>query len=97
VTPRDGDPSGVDGEHGDGTAGSPDDSGPRRRRLSLERREVIAALDRLADDTFGRCDVCGVQISDRRLRIAPASSRCPDHLAERSTADAEGEVDGDTP
>ncbi|TCK24634.1 TraR/DksA family transcriptional regulator [Pseudonocardia endophytica] len=48
--------------------------------FTRQRDQVLAALDRLAAGTFARCDVCGVQISNRRLRLAPAADRCVNHL-----------------
>lgn len=41
-----------------------------------ERREVQAALARLAEGGFGDCVVCGDAIGYQRLRAAPAASRC---------------------
>ena len=43
-----------------------------------ERRlaEIDAALSRVADASYGRCEVCGGAIPAERLRIRPSSSTC---------------------
>ncbi|TCK21092.1 TraR/DksA C4-type zinc finger protein [Pseudonocardia endophytica] len=64
------------------TAASGDADDPRE--FTRHRDDVIAALGRLAEGTFARCDICGVQISDRRLRLAPAADRCEQHLLDRA-------------
>lgn len=60
--------------------------GDRRDADDLQRRrdQVVAALDRLARGEFACCEVCGVQIDDRRLRIAPDADRCLQHTATRA-------------
>lgn len=68
-----------------GPAGPPGDPRPAPPaspdQLQRGREQVMAALDRLARGTFARCDICGDQIDDRRLRVEPAADRCPRHLA----------------
>jgi RNA polymerase-binding protein DksA len=44
-----------------------------------ERREIgdiNAALDRIADGTYGRCARCGAAIETDRLAVLPATSLC---------------------
>ena len=53
---------------------------PARRPDHRRRGEVIAALERLGEGTCARCDICGVQISDRLLHLAPVADRCMHHL-----------------
>jgi DnaK suppressor protein len=45
---------------------------------SLETRynEVRAALDRIANNTFGKCSVCGKDIEEKRLEANPAATTC---------------------
>jgi RNA polymerase-binding protein DksA len=43
-----------------------------------ELREVVAALKRLADGTYGLCLDCGADIPVERLRAQPAAARCVD-------------------
>ncbi|MEL7977637.1 TraR/DksA C4-type zinc finger protein [Isoptericola sp. F-RaC21] len=44
-----------------------------------ERDELLAALDRVADGTYGVCEVCGRPIPDARLEVRPAATRCVEH------------------
>ena len=44
--------------------------------------EVQKALARLDDGTFGRCEVCNVEIPDERLEERPAARRCVEHQRE---------------
>lgn len=41
--------------------------------------EVDAALERLDTDAYGRCEVCGEEISGPRLEAMPATRFCIDH------------------
>ena len=43
-----------------------------------ELRAIDAALLRMSDGTYGRCDVCDRQIELRRLEAAPEALRCID-------------------
>ena len=47
----------------------------------LERalRDVDAALDRVAHETYGQCSVCGKAIEVERLRLLPATTLCIEH------------------
>lgn len=40
---------------------------------------VLRARDKLAEGTYGQCDVCDDPIDDHRLEIRPWSTRCIDH------------------
>ncbi|MFI2105292.1 TraR/DksA family transcriptional regulator [Isoptericola sp. NPDC019693] len=44
-----------------------------------ERRELLAALDRVAAGTYGVCEVCGRPIPAARLEARPAATRCVEH------------------
>ena len=54
------------------------------REFSLElaegERERLYALDeaikRIDDGTYGQCDVCGVKISKKRLKVMPQAQNC---------------------
>jgi len=39
-------------------------------------KQIDEALTRLAADQYGTCAVCGIKISDRRLRALPFAVRC---------------------
>ena len=49
------------------------------KSLENEMDEVQAALDRLEDGTYGRCEACGRSIGDDRLAALPATRYCVDH------------------
>jgi RNA polymerase-binding transcription factor DksA len=42
----------------------------------VEIRAIEAALERIADGTFGKCAACGEQISKERLNAVPHAARC---------------------
>jgi len=56
----------------------------RRRALSADQAaargaemfEIDAALARIADGSYGQCEVCGGAIGRDRLRALPAVRRC---------------------
>ncbi len=41
--------------------------------------EVEATLARIADGTYGTCQVCGAEIPDERLAAAPTTTSCGRH------------------
>ena len=41
-----------------------------------QRAEVVAALARIDDGTFGTCVDCGQPIPDARLEVRPEAARC---------------------
>lgn len=43
-----------------------------------EIRAIRAALDRIANGTYGQCQRCGEQISDERLDLLPFTQVCRD-------------------
>ncbi|URN04152.1 TraR/DksA family transcriptional regulator [Actinomadura madurae] len=54
------------------------DEGAHARRDTLQDalREIDAALTRLADGTYGRCEDCGGTVPEGRLEIIPYARRC---------------------
>jgi len=44
--------------------------------VDAELAEVDAALRRLEDGTYGRCELCGNPIGDERLEAKPAARYC---------------------
>jgi DnaK suppressor protein len=46
-------------------------------RETLE--EVVHALDKLENGTYGKCEVCGDDISPARLEAMPATRYCIEH------------------
>jgi len=41
--------------------------------------EIIAALARIKDGTYGTCSVCGATIEEDRLSAHPAAATCKNH------------------
>lgn len=52
------------------------------------RREVVAALGRIDDGTYGRCVDCGRQIDEERLEFRPEASRCLEDQQRHEAAEA---------
>lgn len=46
------------------------------RRRAIERKRVLAALDRVDSGEYGYCTECGDEIAPARLAIDPAIPRC---------------------
>lgn len=46
--------------------------------VSSQRDEVLAALRRLDEGTYGRCASCGKELPDERLAARPGAARCVD-------------------
>ena len=71
-------------------AGTDDEHDPEGATLAFERQhvaaladaaredlaEIQAALARLADGSYGTCQVCGARISPERLSARPAARTC---------------------
>lgn len=59
-------------------AGDPDDElGAALRSRTASRHDAVrAAMQRLADGTYGRCTDCGQGIPFGRLLVMPESERC---------------------
>ena len=47
--------------------------------LEVTEAQIERALAKLADGTYGLCDVCGEPINPRRLAALPESAVCIDH------------------
>lgn len=48
-------------------------------QLRRDLNDIEAALKRMDEGTYGRCEVCGNEISEPRLEAMPATRRCIDH------------------
>jgi RNA polymerase-binding transcription factor DksA len=48
--------------------------------LEIRYNEVLAALTRIEQGTYGTCTVCGKEIEAARLEADPAASTCIAHL-----------------
>ena len=49
-----------------------------RDRESKLIRKIRQALERIENDTFGKCETCGEDISIKRLKARPVTSQCID-------------------
>jgi RNA polymerase-binding transcription factor DksA len=41
---------------------------------------IIAALKRIDDGKYGKCEVCGEEIEEKRLEADPSATTCKKHL-----------------
>ena len=46
---------------------------------AAERDRLLDALRRVAEGTYGVCEVCGNQIPPGRLEVRPSATRCVEH------------------
>ncbi len=51
------------------------------QRMGRELAEVEAALHRVEDGSYGRCEICGKSIGEERLEVMPAARFCIDDQA----------------
>ncbi len=70
-----------------------DEHDPEGQTIGFERAQLAAVLDqararlaeldaavsRVADGSYGRCEVCGAPIGDARLEARPAARTCIEH------------------
>jgi RNA polymerase-binding transcription factor DksA len=52
---------------------------PRLEQVARDLSAVEAALERLDNDTYGCCTICGAAIDDTRLAESPAAEDCGAH------------------
>ena len=52
---------------------------PAHARLQDMLAEVVRAEEKVADQTYGQCDVCGEPIGAARLEAKPWATRCIRH------------------
>ena len=48
--------------------------------LNTQYKEVLAALERIEDGTYGVCEVCGEEIEADRLEADPSAKTCKAHM-----------------
>jgi len=48
---------------------------------SLEKRlkDVKHALEKIETNTYGKCEVCGIEIDQERLKAVPEAKTCTEH------------------
>ena len=47
--------------------------------LEVTEERIQRALGKIAEGTYGCCDVCGGEINPKRMAAMPESTRCIDH------------------
>ncbi len=52
-------------------------------RLQVTRADVVRALEKLDDDSYGVCDTCGRPIGEGRLEALPWAVLCVEDAAKR--------------
>ncbi len=52
-------------------------------KLQVTRADVVRAMEKLDDGTYGRCDVCGEPIPEGRLEALPWAVLCVDDAGKR--------------
>jgi DnaK suppressor protein len=52
-------------------------------RLQRTRADVVRALEKLDEDSYGRCDVCGRPIGEGRLEALPWAVLCVEDAGRR--------------
>jgi DnaK suppressor protein len=52
---------------------------PAHAKLQVMLAEIERAEQKIADDTYGSCDVCGDDIAPARLEARPWANRCLRH------------------
>ena len=57
---------------------------PIEYSLELRLRDVNLALEKIKKGNYGKCDKCGKQISEEKLKVYPAARFCSD--CQRSNA-----------
>ena len=62
------------------SAPAPAFDGPGADALEAEVADVERALERLAEGTYGTCEVCGTGLPPALLAERPAARLCPAHL-----------------
>lgn len=50
--------------------------------LEPKYNDVVRALAKIAEGTFGNCEVCGASIEEKRLEVNPAARTCIAHIEE---------------
>lgn len=73
---------GIDVALGEGFADSGQATAERTEALGIvesirnQRSEIVAALGRLDEGTYGSCEKCGQQIPEARLQAVPSARLC---------------------
>lgn len=50
------------------------------KQLETRYNEVLKALDKIKNGTYGVCEVCGKPIEEDRLEANPAARTCKEHI-----------------
>jgi DnaK suppressor protein len=50
--------------------------------LEIRHRQIKAALAKMAEGTYGTCEISGEQIEEDRLQANPAARTCKEHMSQ---------------
>ncbi len=50
------------------------------KNLEIKYNDIKAALSKIENNTFGKCEVCGNDIEEDRLQANPAARTCKAHM-----------------
>ncbi len=53
-------------------------------QLEIEYRNIKRALDKIAQGTYGLCEISGLEIEEARLKFNPAARTCMAHMNEEA-------------
>jgi len=48
--------------------------------LQKQLQEVEIALEKIEKDEYGKCEICGEDIGEKRLTVLPSASTCREHM-----------------
>lgn len=55
------------------------------KQLEIQHTGIKMALERIANGTYGKCEISGEDIEEDRLDANPSARTCKAHMAEEST------------
>ena len=58
-----------------------EEHGAETAALVARKKEITAAMARMAAGTYGFCEECGEKVEEDRLEANPASATCKAHMA----------------
>lgn len=53
--------------------------------LETRYNNIVRALKKIEDGTYGSCEICGAPIEEKRLAVSPSSRTCIAHMDDERT------------